>query len=353
MKTAYLLKILILNAFCLSFSLSALAGDNETINATNTNKWTHQVQGFVLFRYEDERFSFRSDRSRLRFIGNLGIVLSNEQWSFQSRLTTGLRDKQNVPAITLVHFSEQPQPDSDIYVDRLFIRYHSSQWGAVTLGKQPWPLKNATDAFWDRHLHPIGVTWQGTSMPLTLSYLKPLDGASSMVGEMFLAQAHLTGQFSPDLTWQLYPWFVSYHGAQAEYATRDTLIDHMSWRLSSWLTFKNFQLGLDLGKNTDAPKEDYGDLSWAIQLTHGELQNVGNAQWHVRVLQTERYGVVTEFAQNAVAGFSTSNIKGFDVRYRYRINPKVWIGTRYSNIKTINQPVKEGQRFRIELGLTL
>ena len=115
MRTAYLLKSLILSVFCLSFFLSALAANNETINATNTNKWTHQVQGFVLFRYEDERFSFRSDRSRLRFIGNLGIVLSNEQWSFQSRLTTGLRDKQNVPAITLVHFSEQPQPDSDIY----------------------------------------------------------------------------------------------------------------------------------------------------------------------------------------------------------------------------------------------
>jgi hypothetical protein len=146
---------------------------------------------------------------------------------------------------------------------------------------------------------------------------------------------------------------VQYEGAQAEFATRDTAIDHQSLRLSMMAKHAQWQLGLDLAQAMDTPEDGFGDHSIAAQVTYGKLREPGTMQWHVRYVHTERYAVITEFAQNAIAGFSTSNIKGYDVRYRYKVMPRAWIGLRYSDIESIRGDDKAGTRFRIEIGISI
>ncbi len=352
--------------FFLLFSVSVSASRSVEKDATITQSATvaaaqpsavntsFRWQGNALFRYEDAQFNFRNDIQRLRFIGNLGLQAKRANWSGVARLTTGLKNKQNVPAITLVKFNQQPQPDSDLYLDRLFVQYQSQTLGQFRLGKQPWMLTNVTDTFWDRHLHPIGFSWQGKqAFPVTAALLAPLDGASDTVGRLLLLQGHFTTRLGEDWSWELHPWWVQFEGADAEFATRDTALDHQSLRLTMLAKRANWQLGVDVAQAVDAPEDGFGDHSIATQLTYGKLREVGTMQWHVRYVHTERYAVITEFAQNAIAGFSTSNIKGFDVRYRYKVMPRVWFGLRYSDIESIRGNDKAGTRFRIELGMSL
>lgn len=346
----YLKMIILLSTI---FCVSAEAMQYKEKVATDTNDWTVQTQAKGLLRYENESFNFRNDRERLRFIGNFAVKLTHDKWTYQMRASTGLRNRQNVPAITIAKFNQQTQPDSDVFVDQFYLSYASERLGSITIGKQPWPLKNVTDTFWDRHLHPIGITWQSSDLPLTMSYLKPLDGEGATVGNMWLVQGHFAYSINANTKLHIHPWWVEYHGQAARFATRDTAFDHSSIRLSTWLQHQAWKVGFDWGNNSQAPDESYGDTSWALQLTYGNLKKVGNAQWHARYVNAEKYGVITEFAQNAVAGFSTSNIKGFDFRYRYKVRPNVWLGTRYSDIESITQSVREGKRFRIEAGFTM
>ena len=73
---------------------------------------------------------------------------------------------------------------------------------------------------------------------------------------------------------------------------------------------------------------------------------------HLRLFRTERFGVISEFAQNGTAGFATAYIKGFDTRVRYKISPSVWVGARYSQLDTITGTAERSHRFRIETAAT-
>jgi len=84
--------------------------------------------------------------------------------------------------------------------------------------------------------------------------------------------------------------------------------------------------GADIGKSMENsehfPLADFSDQknSYAIELRHGALKPVGGLLTQLRVFKVERYGVVGEFAQNAVSRFATNNLKGWDLRIR-----KKWI----------------------------
>ena len=317
-----------------------------------------QFYGDVLLRYENERSHLQlPDRERIRMIAHAGVKLDwDDTWSFNARLSTGLKNKQNVPAVTLHRFNDQPLPDRDIFVERLFA---TAKFGATTLhaGKIPWKTKQVTDVFWDRHLNPIGLHADvkfADDQLLQLATFKPLDGNSATVGHMSVIQYHKAFSFN-DMKLTLSPWFVHYTGeADAQFARKDTQFDNQFVRLSTKLAFGPYQLGLDLGRSLeDFAPEQVGEFhdqktSIAAEFKYGNLKEVGAYQAHLRYLHVERFSVVQEFAQNATSRFATANFKGWDFRLRRKMADDWWLGTRISDIQTLIGKQEEGIRFRIE-----
>ena len=98
------MKTLLLALF-ITFSLSA--------NSVEFNMF-----GDILLRYENETEHPKlKDRERLRAIAHLGAKAKfNERLSLIGRLSTGLKNKQNVPAITLARFDDNKIPDRDVFL---------------------------------------------------------------------------------------------------------------------------------------------------------------------------------------------------------------------------------------------
>lgn len=319
----------------------------------------HKGYADVLLRYENE-VSHRNlaDRERIRLVVWAGVNSQFENsWSTHLRLRTGLKNKQNVPAITLHKFNDQPQPDTDVFIDRVFAKKRFND-GYLTFGKIPWQTKQVTDVFWDRDLNPIGVHIDykfNQQHGIQAAHFLPLDGASDTIGAMSVLQWHSTFQFE-ELTWTVSPWWVNYSGDNgAEFAKKDTQLDNQFIRLSSKISWKKFQLGVDLGHSLEsfnqADLAQFKDekTSYAVELKYGSLKKPGQYLAHLRYLHVERFGVVTEFAQNATSRFSTSNIKGWDFRLRRKMTSDWWVGTRISDTQNLvgDQP-EEGLRFRLE-----
>ncbi|QHJ10875.1 hypothetical protein FX988_01097 [Paraglaciecola mesophila] len=314
------------------------------------------VFGGLLLRYENEQQHINiPDRERLRAIVRLGLKGEiNKNWSAQGRLSTGLKNKQNVPAITIHRFNTQPQPDNDVFVERLFVtgRFENT---TIFIGKIPWKTKQLTDAFWDRNLSPVGihVDYQLSKQhQLQFASLKPLDGDSDFVGLMHIAQWNMTYTFE-QITLDISPWFVDFQGEDnAKYAKKDTQLDNQFLRLSSSLNYKGYQLGIDFGRSLKgfSQFEQYADQknSVVVQLSQGKLKQAGDFAWHLRYLRVERFGVISEFAQNATARFATANLRGIDLRLRKKMARNWWLGARVSDMQTIKGEQEQGLRFRLE-----
>ena len=319
---------------------------------------TANFYGDLLLRYENEGDHVKlADRERLRLIAHAGIKLKvSDTWTFDTRLSTGLKNKQNVPAITLYRFNQQPRPDTDVYVDRFYVK-GTLQSASIWLGKIPWKSKQVTDLFWDRHLNPLGIHIDlpvFSNQMLQLASFKPLDGNDGTVGHMTLIQYHHTFSFDK-LNWSISPWYVHYSGEEnARYAKKDTALDNRFIRLSSKLSYRNFQLGVDLGRSLETfeglEQGEFADQksSYAVELKYGKLSHVGAYQAHLRYMHVERFGAIQEFAQNAVSRFATTNFKGFDFRLRKKMGNKWWIGMRFSDTEKLVGNKEEGIRFRIE-----
>lgn len=312
--------------------------------------------GNALLRYEnDTQLTGKPDRERLRLIARAGLKFTlSPAWSAQVRLSTGLRNKQNVPAITLYKFTEQPQPDSNIYIEQAFVNYiHNGL--ALRAGKQPWPLNNVTDIFWDRHLNPVGVSAQWTLSDTISSramWVAPLDGASATVGSMAAVQMVWQGM-SGDLTWMIAPWLVEYQGdSHCEFACNDTRFDHQSARVSTWIKRGNWRLGSDIGYalSMDDVDDEFKQerMSFAAELRYGDVKKAGNYEAYIRWLHVERYAVISEFAQNATSTLANSNIEGIDIRARYALSPVWWLGLRMSQIDNIAGNEISSHRVRLE-----
>ena len=169
----------------------------------------------AILRYENEvEHDFFRDRERLRLIARAGIDIKfSDTWSSRAGLRTGLRDRQNVPAITISRFTDQRQPANDIFIDRLYI---TGKFDHLTLniGKIPWGTKQVSDIFWDRDLNPIGLHADyslNNKNKFSAANFAPLDGEDGTIGQMFVAQwqhkRHIKGW-----QWTIAPWFVSYNG---------------------------------------------------------------------------------------------------------------------------------------------
>lgn len=314
--------------------------------------------GDILLRYENEHSHINiAERERIRSIIHGGLKTQwSDMWSTNVRLSTGLKNKQNVPAITLHRFSDQPQPDSDIFVERAFVQGKSSNW-YLQAGKVPWKSKQVTDIFWDRDLNPWGVNAEYALSPnykLFFSYYQPLDGNSDTVGDMYVLQLQSTFK-SGNWEFGFSPWFVDYQGeANAEFATRDTQYDNRFIRLATYAKYGKFKIGLDYGHSL----EDFDHIgngefanqrdSFGLRVQHGGLKNVDDTFYLFTVMRVERFSVVTEFAQNGVTRIANSNMKGWDFRVRRRVHEDWWVGLRLSGIERILAPIEEGVRLRIE-----
>ncbi|MCY7296625.1 putative porin [Alteromonas sp. a30] len=324
-------------------------------NGIHSETLRHESFADVLLRYEnDTEHNNLRDRERMRVIAHVGIQSHwSTRWQSQVRLSTGLRNRQNVPAITAHRFNDQPNPDDDVYIDRAFLTGSFSQL-TVKLGKQPWASKQITDIFWDRDLNPIGasVDWQiSDNNTLHVSQFKPLDGEGATVGNLTVAQWQSTTRWKQ---WQLtfMPWWVNYNGdTNARFATKDTQYDNEFVRVSMSANYGPWQLGADVGKSITG-NFDGEDTSFAVELRHGQLKYENDTLLQFRVFRVERFGVIREFAQNAVSRFTTANMEGWDFRLRHKIGAYWWLGMRYSDTETISDEEETGKRLRIETQYT-
>lgn len=320
---------------------------------------TLRIFGDALLRYENETRQINLvDRERLRLIARLGVHYKlNNTWQFTGRLRTGLKDKQNVPAVTLYKFTDQPTPDNDVYIDRL---YATGLWHNKKLlaGKIPWSSWQNTDMFWDRDLNPLGIHLEhkfNNHNKISLMLAKPLDGASGLVGKLFVAQWQYS-TFWEDWDFKIAPWWVSYRGeANAQFARKDTQLDNQFARLALNAKYQNWSFGLDVGHSLESfSAEEFGEFaddktSIATEIKYGNLKEVGAYQAHLRYLHVERFGVITEFAQNATQRFGTNDIAGWDFRLRRKMDKNWWLGMRFSQMSRLTGKDEQGNRFRIEV----
>lgn len=267
---------------------------------------THKVMANAILRYEDETDHINiADRERMRLIAHGGIQSKwHPQWRTQIRFRTGLKNKQNVPAITVYKFNDQPQPDNDVFIDRLVIEGKFDDV-SVNAGKIPLQPQQVTDIFWDHHLNPLGLSVNyrvSQSHAFYAARVKPLDGDSSTVGDMTVLQWQVNWQVN-DWQFGLSPWWVDYRGeAGARYAKQDTALDNQFVRVSSYVKTGKWQLGFDWGRSlnraTDFSDRDFQDQtsSDAVELKYGGLKHSGDYLTHFRVFNVERFGVITEFA---------------------------------------------------------
>lgn len=315
--------------------------------------------GMSILRYENEKkLNGNTDRERLRLIAQGGIKYKlNESSTFITRLSTGLKNKQNVPAITIKRLNSQAQPDNDIYFDQIYLKY-IRKGVEYRIGRTPWSFGAETDTFWDRHLNPLTAYAKYTindTQSFSAAFIKPLDGQSNTIGNMFIAQYSFGARYQ-DIRFQFRPWLVQYKGeSDARFAKRDTQYDHSSIRLATGATYKKWRIGLDVGYafNLDSAIEETGGLeqqnkSIVSQITFGNLKAVNHWQWHLRYMHVERFAVISEFGQNAIAAKLTSNFSAWDTRFRYRITPSIWVGARLSLSQSLLGDFSQSNRFRIE-----
>lgn len=327
------------------------------LSTANANSSPFTLFGDTLLRYENEHSHLNiPDRERLRVVAHLGAKYRlNKDWQLIGRLSTGLKNKQNVPAVTIHKLNDQPTPDSDVFLERFYIKGKLSS-ADVTAGKLPWQSWQVTDTFWDRQLAPYGIDMsfqKNDAHTLYAMYAKPLDGNKDTVGELFVGQWQYRYEHN-NLRFTIAPWLVSYKGQEnAVHAKRDTQQDNLFARLSIEARYGAVSVGADVGRSLSSfDKSDFKEFadqqhSFALQLGYGKLENPGDYQTHLRYLHVERFGVISEFAQNAVARFATSNLRGWDIRVRRKMNDSIWLGSRLSSIEEIIGEEK-GVRLRVE-----
>ena len=315
--------------------------------------------GASILRYENEKkLDNNKERERLRLIARGGIKYQiNESSTFITRISTGLKNKQNVPAITIKRINTQAQPDNDIYLDQIYLK-HIRKGVEYRIGRVPWSFGAETDTFWDRDLNPFTAYVKyaiNDTHSLSTAFIKPLDGQSQTVGQMFVAQYTFKTQYQ-NLRFEIQPWLVEYQGElDARFAKRDTQYDHSSVRIAAGVSYQKWRVGLDAGYafNLDSQIEGEPDLkrqnkSIVSQITYGKLKSVNDWQWHLRYMHVERFAVISEFGQNAIAAKLTSNFRAWDSRFRYRITPSIWVGARLSLSQSLIGDFSESKRFRIE-----
>ncbi|MFT2091299.1 hypothetical protein [Paraglaciecola sp. 2405UD69-4] len=321
-----------------------------------------EVSSSAILRYENETDQVNlTPRKRVRLIASVAATHHvNKRLSVVSQVRTGLKNRQNVPAVTLYQKTNNPSGDKDIFISQLYTRFSLNNLSA-TLGKIPWQSKQISDLFWDRHLNPIGLHLEyslAQRQKLVFATFNPLDGQTNTVGHMSLIQYQTVLAVDNALI-TLSPWFVDYTGeVGANFATGDTQFDNRFLRFSGSIKLDDVRFGLDLGWSIhDVPNELHEEFSkerqsYVIEFRKGSLSKVGHYLTELKYIYAERFSVVTEFAQNASSRFATSNYKGWDFRIRYKLTSKQWLGARISQTKRLVGEPEQSVRFRIETKLS-
>ncbi len=330
--------------------------------AASSEASSHQLNTNILLRYEnDNGDEHLEDRERVRLIAKVGLTSNwSDAWQSTFRVSTGLKNKQNVPAVTLFNFTDHATPDRDVYIDQFFLSYSNTSVNLL-FGKLPWKSKQVTDTFWDRDLHPYGVSVDmrlSSDSAFFAGYYFPLDGVSNTVGQLSIMQYQRKWRFD-NAEIEISPWWADFNSGEARFATRDTNIDNTFVYISSSISYKKWSVGADIGKSIVSQRQFEDSLfvnqklSYVFEIRYGSLQNINSTLLQLRLFSTEKYATVTEVAQNAVSRFSTNNHKGWDVRMRRMVTDDMWLGVRYSESKTLVGPDKSGRRLRIELNMQL
>jgi hypothetical protein len=116
-------------------SFYSLAADNAI---------DYKVYGSGLLRFEsDYDAAGRNDVDRLRFVGLLGVKADFGESGFfgNTRLSTGYKSNQGIPAIIIHRFNEQKLGEQDVYFDQMYLGYKTKQF-TVKAGKVDWPYLN-------------------------------------------------------------------------------------------------------------------------------------------------------------------------------------------------------------------
>ena len=346
---------------CYAYLVYAAIFTIASLSSVGLSASSINFYGDAALRYEDDyHLRVASRRERIRFTGHLGMeqeFKNGLSWDF--RLSTGERDKQNVPTITVRQFTGGSYPDRTVFIDRSYMRYKSDSVDAY-LGKIPWVLKRNTAIYWDSDLHPYGLAFSynlNKSMQFDAAHLVPLDGQTATTGN--LTYVSITYLFDlAGLSWAISPWYADFEGdTDTKYTSRDVEFDNRSVRLTATLKKGLFALGVDYGRaiNDFDVTDQYKDekTAWVAQLSYGQLKQKGDFKLMLRQLYIERFGVIEEFAQNSTSRFATSNYKGYEFRARRQMGKNWWFGTRFADTKNIkadpDSGLREtGRRFRIE-----
>lgn len=310
----------------------------------------------ALLRYEDDyRLLNSSRRERIRFTGHAGVQGQiGNQWHWNLRASTGLKDRQNVPAVTLKQFTDQSYPDRNVFIDRAYV-VHERNKLKIWVGKTSWLVPSATAVFWDSDLAVYGASARyahSDQWAIFAAALKPLDGQTRTTGTLnYAGVSNQIGFGAYQVT--MTPWFVDFHrDTGTEYTNRDVEFDHRSIRLSTIIKKDRWRYAVDLGRalNSFNVTDEFSDQKDMIvgQVSYGDLKRRGHWQAMARYLYIERFGVVKEFAQNSTSRFETSNYQGLELRFRRQMGENWWLGTRFADTRTIAGEKERGRRFRIE-----
>lgn len=317
----------------------------------------YKVYGAGLLRFEsDYDAAGRNDVERMRFVGLLGVKADFGDSGFfgNARLSTGFKSNQGIPAIIIHRFNDQKLGEQDVYFDQMYLGYKNKQF-SVKAGKVDWPLPMTVDMFWDMNINPYGISFEANVSEqgiLNVAALRPLDGTDNTIGTLNLLSYRHSWKMG-DVTYMLNPWYVDYQGENgAIYATKDTQYDNSSLRLTTWAKFDQWKLAFEYGRSlddfavSDAFKNEKN--AWATSVIYGNLKKIGSYEASYSWLHVERFGAITQFAQNTMMGFSTTNFEGPDARFRYKVGKNWWVGFKYSGVSELAGPTRNGKRLRVE-----
>jgi hypothetical protein len=327
----------------------------------------------------------RDDRTRLRIRLRVGANYQvNQHWGLGVRLRSGSNNSQQSPHITIKDFDDNAKGDSDVNIDKAFIKAkYRNVWFWV--GKNANPMFKSNEIVWDDDVTVLGAaigtntSVNAVNLTYKAGYFSLPVGMQDSAGDMALLQAIA----STSLNDIIFKAALTYLDINADQSDKDSLQlldnngsrDYNNWVIAlqskTKLKDKVFFFGFDYIVNTkNYSKQDpdpYTALNykennaWTASLRWGELKTAGDWQIRYDYAYVESLAVNNSYAQDDWVRWGNanqtraSNFKGSEFRFAYAISPKLNIVSRFYSVSAIklrkNEDIskEDGNRFRIDL----
>jgi hypothetical protein len=356
---------------------------------------TLAVYGDGRLRFEKDWDSYRgdgtqrSDRSRLRIRGRLGLSWKPADF-FEAnvRVRTGNDDHQQSGHITIADFNGNANGSSDLNLDKWYGQFNwrgLSVWG----GRNSLPWWKQNSLFWDDDVTPrgVGLIFRSDLGPGTFTL-------NSGVYDMPAGMRHYTGdawstqlvyaQDSDHLGLTVAGGLMSID-ADAEtgdYATRtllqgNALRDYENWTLTTQLRFNNLPRPFHLGADFYHNAEDYSASDpnvftafhaddtdgYVVQAVYGGVKEqwdwlAGAYYAHIEALALHNSYAQDDWVRWGNSDQSTSsNFKGPEFRAGLGLGHNANLIARLFIVRAINQDLptdirkQTAKRFRVDLNI--